>query len=258
MTIAVALLASAFNIFGARRLPMFEGMILHLHILLWFGVSCTSSIPPADCADRVQYHIPAWVLAPKVSAAEVFGGFENFGGWPTTGAAVVLGQLASSSAFAGVDSAAHMAEEVCVLLYVLNVPVLTPVQVRDASRTVPRMMMLTTILNGALGLAATITVCFITTDIERQILNGDPNYPYVEIFAEALDSVGGAVTLAVGGTLICISKTASTRDCAERIMLTRQRHDYQCGCCVLSPKLGLRSRRVSLSNPSIKVTVALT
>jgi hypothetical protein len=28
--------------------------------------------------------------------------------------AVVLGQLASSSAFAGVDSAAHMAEEVCV------------------------------------------------------------------------------------------------------------------------------------------------
>jgi len=30
------------------------------------------------------------------------------------GAAVVLGQLASSSAFAGVDSAAHMAEEVCL------------------------------------------------------------------------------------------------------------------------------------------------
>jgi hypothetical protein len=29
------------------------------------------------------------------------------------GAAVVLGQLASASAFAGVDSAAHMAEEVC-------------------------------------------------------------------------------------------------------------------------------------------------
>jgi hypothetical protein len=30
------------------------------------------------------------------------------------GAAVVLGQLTSSSAFAGVDSAVHMAEEVCV------------------------------------------------------------------------------------------------------------------------------------------------
>jgi len=38
------------------------------------------------------------------------------------GAAVVLGQLASSSAFAGVDSAAHMAEEVCIFLYVVELP----------------------------------------------------------------------------------------------------------------------------------------
>jgi hypothetical protein len=33
------------------------------------------------------------------------------------GSAVVLGQLASSSAFAGVDSAAHMAEEVSTSMY---------------------------------------------------------------------------------------------------------------------------------------------
>jgi hypothetical protein len=71
------------------------------------------------------------------------------------------------------------------------------------------MMMLTTIINGALGLAATLTICFITTDIERQILNGDPNYPFIMIFAEALGSVGGAVTLASGTTIIGISKTAN-------------------------------------------------
>jgi hypothetical protein len=35
------------------------------------------------------------------------------------GADVVLGQLASSSAFAGVDSAAHMAEEVCCSLSII-------------------------------------------------------------------------------------------------------------------------------------------
>ena len=125
------------------------------------------------------------------------------------GAAVVLGQLASSSAFAGVDSAAHMAEEVCCFLYIIEEPVLTILKVRDASRTVPRMMMLTTILNGVLGLAATITACFITVDIDRQIMNGDPNYPYVAIFAEALDSVGGAVALAVGVIIIQISKSAT-------------------------------------------------
>jgi hypothetical protein len=38
MTISVALVATASNIFAARRLPMFEGVILYLHILLWFGV----------------------------------------------------------------------------------------------------------------------------------------------------------------------------------------------------------------------------
>lgn len=34
MTIAVALLATAYNTFAARRLPMFEGIIFYLHILL--------------------------------------------------------------------------------------------------------------------------------------------------------------------------------------------------------------------------------
>lgn len=127
------------------------------------------------------------------------------------GAAVVLGQLASSSAFAGVDSAAHMAEEVRADLHISWIPVLTcSIKVRDASRTVPRMMMLTTLINGALGLAATITACFITTDIDKQIMNGDPNYPYVELFAEALDSVGGAVALAVGVIVIQISKSLNT------------------------------------------------
>ena len=72
------------------------------------------------------------------------------------------------------------------------------------------MMMLTTVLNGALGLAATITMCFITTDIDRQILNGDPNYPYVALLVEALDNVGGAVTIASGVVVIGISKFADT------------------------------------------------
>jgi len=71
-------------------------------------------------------------------------------------------------------------------------------------------MILTTVLNGALGLAATITASFITVDIERQVLMGDPNYPYIAILAEALDSVGGAVTLAVGGAIIAMSKMTNT------------------------------------------------
>lgn len=46
MTIAIALLATAFNTFAARRLPMFEGMVLYLHIFLWFGVGIWVANPP--------------------------------------------------------------------------------------------------------------------------------------------------------------------------------------------------------------------
>lgn len=46
MTIAIALLATTFNTFAARRLPMFEGMILYLHIFLWFGVGISVANSP--------------------------------------------------------------------------------------------------------------------------------------------------------------------------------------------------------------------
>jgi hypothetical protein len=70
--------------------------------------------------------------------------------------------------------------------------------------------MLTTVINGALGLAATITASLMTVDIERQVLLGDPNYPYIAILTEALDSVAGAVTLAIGGAIIAMSKTTTS------------------------------------------------
>jgi hypothetical protein len=70
--------------------------------------------------------------------------------------------------------------------------------------------MLTTVINGALGLAATITASLITVDIERQVLLGGPNYPYIAILTEALDSVAGAVTLAIGGAIIAMSKTTTS------------------------------------------------
>lgn len=93
-------------------------------------------------------------------------------------------------------------------------------EVRDASRTVSRMMMLTTIINGALGLAATITASFITVNIERQVLMGNPNYPYIAILAEALDSVGGAVTLAVSGAIIAMSMMMNVSITRRWVILT--------------------------------------
>jgi choline transport protein len=82
MTIAVGVFSIAFNSFGAKHLPLFEGIMLVGFVVGFFAIC-----------------IPLWVLAPKSPASEVFGKFENFGGWASIGAACIVGQSAASAAF---------------------------------------------------------------------------------------------------------------------------------------------------------------
>jgi choline transport protein len=91
MTWVMALAAVSFNIFAAKHLPLFEGVILFFNIIGFFAVC-----------------IPLWVLAPKAPSSEVWGKFYNGGGWSSTGVAAVVGILAPSGAFIGADSTAHM------------------------------------------------------------------------------------------------------------------------------------------------------
>ena len=95
-TIAIAIFAAGFNIFLAKRLPMFEGIVLFAHLLGFFCVL-----------------IPLWVLAPKVPLSEVFGapGFADYGGWGSIGAACFVGTVAAAGSFGGSDAAAHLCEE---------------------------------------------------------------------------------------------------------------------------------------------------
>lgn len=95
MMLAICLFSTCFNLWGAKLLPFYEGIALLFNLIGFFAVM-----------------VPLWVLAPKVSAREVFLEFSNFGAWPSVGSAVVIGEIAASGAFMGVDSAAHMSEEV--------------------------------------------------------------------------------------------------------------------------------------------------
>lgn len=84
-TLAVLVVSTIGNTIGARKLPLLEGVILFLYI---FGF----------CAIL----IPLWVLSPKAPASEVFGSWSNFGGWPTTGTAAMVGMLTATGALAGI------------------------------------------------------------------------------------------------------------------------------------------------------------
>ena len=179
ITIAIAAFAVLFNIFGAKQLPLFEGLIFAFHILGFLVII-----------------IPLWALGPKAKASEVFGSFDNFGGWTSIGAACVVGNLAAAGAFIGADSAAHMAEEV-----------------RNASLTVPRMMIGTILFNGVLGLVVIITYVFSIQDLHAQIVDSTAVFPFIEVFAKATGSTAGAIGMTVPmvvlSTSMCVNAVAA-------------------------------------------------
>ena len=79
---AVGAFAISFNAFAAKHLPLFEGLILIMFLIGFFVII-----------------IPLWVLAPRASVSDVFGKFENWGGWASMGGACIVGQMAASAAF---------------------------------------------------------------------------------------------------------------------------------------------------------------
>lgn len=82
------------NTWGAKQLPLIEGIILVLHV---FGFATVIVV--------------LWVLSPKNTADDVFFTFDNSGGWSSTGLSMLVGQVTSIYGLIGSDGAAHMAEE---------------------------------------------------------------------------------------------------------------------------------------------------
>jgi amino acid transporter len=133
--IGIGIIGTLMNTYGAKHLPILEGIVLIVHI---FGFFCII--------------IPLWVLAPKAPASEVFGTFSDFGGWSSIGAACFVGSITATGSFAGSDAAVHLSEET-----------------NDASKSVPRMIIFTIVLNGLMGLV------FIITYVSRNQLFGLDN-----------------------------------------------------------------------------------
>ena len=121
--IGIGIIGTLMNTYGAKHLPILEGIVLIVHIFVFFCII-----------------IPLWVLAPKAPASEVFGTFSDFGGWSSIGAACFVGSITATGSFAGSDAAVHLSEET-----------------NDASKSVPRMIIFTIVLNGAMGLVFIIT-----------------------------------------------------------------------------------------------------
>lgn len=154
---AVVMFCAFFNIFLAKRLPLVEGLVLILHVLGFFAIM-----------------IPLWVFSPRSDASTVFTQFNDDGGWGSTGLACIVGLIGPVVSLLGSDAATHMSEEL-----------------RNASKVLPRVMISTLILNGALGFVMLITFCFCLGDLES-VLSTPTGFPFIQVFYNATLSKGGA------------------------------------------------------------------
>ncbi|ORY02848.1 amino acid transporter-like protein [Clohesyomyces aquaticus] len=157
---AILLLALFVNTYLARILPQIEAYVLILHIVGFFCVL-----------------IPLVYLAPHHSAREVFATFTNAGGWEDKGLSFFVGISTGMFAFLGVDAGGHMAEEI-----------------QGASTVIPRSMIASTILNGALGLSMVIAALFCMGDIE-ETLTTPTGFPFMEVFRYATGTNKGATLM---------------------------------------------------------------
>lgn len=162
-------------------LPMFEAMILILHILGFFAII-----------------IPLTVLGPHAPPSQVFQLFINSGDWPTMGLSWFVGLLGNVYAFFGADGAIHMAEEI-----------------QNASKVVPKAIMTSILLNGMMGLGMCLTLLFVIGDVEAA-LKTETGFPFIEIFYQAVQSLPGAAIMTSLIVLLSLCATVGIVASASR------------------------------------------
>ncbi|MCJ1461955.1 hypothetical protein MMC07_000555 [Pseudocyphellaria aurata] len=154
--------AVAFNIFLAGKLPLAEGVFLILHIVGFFA-----------------FLIVLWVMSDHAPARQVFTHFSDGGGWGNMGLSCLVGITTPLWCFLGPDAGAHMAEEL-----------------QDASRVLPSAMVWATFFNGLLGLVMLITLCFCLGDVDA-VLNSPTGVPIVQVLYNSTGSMAGTTVLTV-------------------------------------------------------------
>ncbi|KAM5343930.1 hypothetical protein ACJ41O_012467 [Fusarium nematophilum] len=165
-----ALVAVLINTVISSMLPKLEGMILILHIIGFFAVLITLV-----------------TFGANGDASSVFLEFRNEGMWPSQGLSWFVGLLGCVFSFVGVDSSFHLCEEV-----------------QNPSVTVPRSIMTSISMNGAMGLAMIIAMLYGATDIDEAI-NSPTGYPYMEILYQATGSKAGSAVMSSLIIVMCFS-----------------------------------------------------
>ncbi|OTA92037.1 hypothetical protein M434DRAFT_75192 [Hypoxylon sp. CO27-5] len=181
---AILAFAVFINTVASKTLSYFEGLVLVLHILGFFGIM-----------------IPLVSLAPHANAS-FFTTFANAGGWPTQGLSFMVGLPTSVFSLIGADSAVHMAEEI-----------------KDASTVVPRTIMISIMLNGIQGFAMMVAYLFCLGDLEAVLESQETlGYPFLFVLQSGTRSTAGAAVMGLVLVVLAICSAVGILASSSRML----------------------------------------
>lgn len=157
LVFAVSAFNVIFNTFLVKKLPLIESIVLVVHVFGFFAVL-----------------VVLWVTGPVADSHTTFTTFNDYGGWNNIGLATLSGLVAVVLPLLGADAAVHMSEEL-----------------RDASKTLPRSMLWTTLINGSMGFVMLVTFCSVLGSID-DALASPTKQAYLYVFYNSTQSVAGA------------------------------------------------------------------
>ena len=118
-----------------------------------------------------------WYFAPHNDSHFVWTTSLNEGGWSTQGLSYCVGFLGNVATFVGADASVHLAEEVA-----------------NAAVNIPKAVLGSMFLNGAVGFTMMITLLYCLGDVDT-VLDTATGYPFIQIFYDAVQSRAGATAM---------------------------------------------------------------
>lgn len=144
----VIVVAIFINVVVPGALPKFEIFIIVFHIAGFIAVMAV-----------------IWACSPNHNSAHfVFTTALNEGGWPTQGLSYCIGFMGNVATFVGADASVHLAEEVS-----------------NAPLNIPRAIICSMLINGAVGFTMMLTLLFNLGDVDS-VLESATGYPFIQIF----------------------------------------------------------------------------
>ena len=165
--IGFAGLATLFNTYGKKLLPLWETCAGGFHVVFFFVV-----------------FIALLATSTKASNKAVWGTFINAGGWSSDGVSFCLGFVTPAFALAGVDAVVHMSEETY-----------------NAPKSIPRAMIYSVIINGTAGFAYVVAVLYSITDLNA-LFNTPTGYPIIAVFQQATHNNRAATAMMTAVILV--------------------------------------------------------